>query len=116
MSCGITGATLTPTGTPAARSASIDLQAAVRRGRARVELARELAVEHRDRDEHADEPFRRHRRQQVEVALDQRALGRDRQRMFAFGEHLDDERVIFHSRSIGWYGSVLAPSAIGSQR
>ena len=25
-------------------------------------------------------------------------------------------RVIFHSRSIGWYGSVLVPSAIGSQR
>jgi hypothetical protein len=23
-------------------------------------------------------------------------------------------RVTFHSRSIGWYGSVLLPSAIGS--
>ncbi len=61
----------------------------MRRRRARVELARELAVEHRDRDEHADETLRRHRRQQVEVALDQRALGRDRQRMVALGEHLD---------------------------
>ena len=26
------------------------------------------------------------------------------------------ERVTFHSRSIGWYGSVLVPSAMGSQR
>ena len=66
-----------------------DREAAMRRRRARVELARELAVEHRDRDEHAHEVLRRHRREQVEVALDQRALGRDRQRMVALGEHLD---------------------------
>ena len=66
------------------------LQPAVRCGRARIELARQLAVEHRDRDEHADETLRRHRGQQVEVALDQHALGRDRQRMVAFGEHFDD--------------------------
>ncbi len=69
---------------------SDDRQPALRRRRARIELARELAVEHRDRDEHAHETLRRHRGEEVEVALDQHALGGDRQRMVAGGQHLDD--------------------------
>ena len=85
----MTGATSTPTGTPAFASAAISCSRRCGAGGARIELARELAVEHRDRDEDARQLLRGHRREQVDVALDQRALGGDRQRMIARGEHFD---------------------------
>ena len=66
------------------------LQPPLRRGRARLERARELVVERGDRDVDARHVLRRHRRDQVEVALDQRRLGHDRERVLVLGQHLDD--------------------------
>ena len=67
-----------------------DLQPPLRRWSARVELAREIAVEHCDRYVHAHQVPRRHRSEQVEIALDEHALGGDRDRVLAFSEHFDD--------------------------
>ncbi len=65
------------------------VQSARRAGRARLELARERRIQGRDRDESLDQVLAGHRRQQVDVALDQRRLGDDGERMVALGEHLD---------------------------
>jgi hypothetical protein len=110
------GATITPTGTPARASAS---SACSRRcgAAARGSIRRaSVAIERRDRQVDARHALRRHRRDDVEVALDERRLGDDRERVLVRGEHFEDRARDPHSRSIGWYGSVLVPSAMGSQR
>ena len=65
------------------------LQAAVRRGGARLEDPGELRVERGDRDVDRHQAARRHRRHQVEVALDAGRLGDQREGMRAFGHHLE---------------------------
>jgi hypothetical protein len=65
------------------------LQAAVRRGGARLEDACERGVERGHRAINGDQPLRRHRRDEVEVAFDARRLGDQRKRMAAFVQHLD---------------------------
>ena len=65
------------------------LQPPMRRGGARLHLPRELAVERRDRQIDARHPLGRHRRDDVDVALDQRRLGDDREGMLVLGEHLE---------------------------
>ncbi len=65
------------------------LQPAMRRRGARLEDPGELRVERGDRDVDRHQAARRHRRHQVEVALDARRLGDQRERMRALGHHLD---------------------------
>ena len=62
----------------------------LRAGGARLQLARERAVEAGDGDKDLHQVLLRHRREQVQVALDQGGLGHHRERMLAFGEDLDD--------------------------
>ncbi len=64
--------------------------APVRRGGARLEDARQCRVERGDRHVDRDQSACGHRRDQVEVALDARGLGHERERMRALGHHLDD--------------------------
>ena len=52
--------------------------------------ARQLAVERRHRDGDAREPVARHLAEDVDVALDQRALGDDRHRMAEIAQHFED--------------------------
>ena len=56
-------------------------------------FAAEVVVERSDRNENVDQVLFCQRREQIEIALDQRVLGHDRQRMAVFGEHLDDLRA-----------------------
>ena len=77
---GITGDTLTPTGTPACASVSMAAQPPLRRGGARLHHACEGRVERGDRDVDRRQAVGSHRRDQVEVALDQRRLGDQRKR------------------------------------
>jgi hypothetical protein len=60
-----------------------------RRG-ARLELAREVRSEVRDRDVRVRHALRRHRRDEIDVALDERVLGDDGERVLACGEHRED--------------------------
>ncbi len=60
-----------------------------RRGRARLQRAGDPGIERGDRDRGDREPPGRHRRQQIDVALDQRRLGDQRHRMVAFVQHLE---------------------------
>ncbi len=55
-----------------------DPQPPVRRRRARLELARQIRIQRGDRDVHARQPHRRHRRDQVQVALHAAGLGHQR--------------------------------------
>ncbi len=65
------------------------LEAPVRRCRTRLEDARQRRLERRDRDVDGHQVLRRHRRDQVEVALDARRLGDERERMRALGHDRD---------------------------
>jgi hypothetical protein len=66
------------------------LQAALGRRRARLQHAREIAVERRDREIHARHVLGGHGRDEVDVALDERRLGHDRERMLVRRENLED--------------------------
>ena len=68
---GMQGANITTTGTPASRQPAHGVEALLRRRRAGLHGAGELAVEGGDRDRHAHQVPLGHRRQQVEVAQDQ---------------------------------------------
>ena len=90
FSAGISAATMTPQGTWLLTQLFQNVEPALRARRARLELARELAVEGADRHEDLDQILLRHRPEQVEVALDQRRLGDDGDRVIALGQHFED--------------------------
>ena len=74
------------------------------RGAARLHPAAEARVKRGDRNPHPQQPLGRHRRQNIDVAFDQRALGGDRHRM-AMGpkhlQHLAHQAMIGLNRLIG---------------
>ena len=61
----------------------------MRRGRARLQGARELGVQRRDRDVHRRQPLLRHGRDQVQVSLHPAGLGHQRERMVGLAQYLD---------------------------
>lgn len=80
---------LTPTGTPGVAQRADRPQPARGRRGARLERARELGIERRDRDGRHHLPALGHRREQIEITLDQRRL-RDRgKRLTMVMHHLD---------------------------
>src|SRR5690606_27805708 len=64
-------------------------QAGVRRAGARLHPRRQAVVERGHRDMRIDQALRGQRREQVEVALHQRALGHQPERVAELGQHLD---------------------------
>ena len=70
------------------REAANRLDAAIRRGGTRFQLARQVGVQRGARHEHLDQPARRHRPEDVDVALDQRRLGDQPDRLAELGTHL----------------------------
>ena len=63
---------------------------ALRRRGARLHLARQLAIERRDRDRDDGKIVARHLGENVEIALDQRPFGDDRDRMAEIAQHFED--------------------------
>ena len=110
------GATLTPTGTPASLNALTIARrrcgAAARGSSLRASSRSSIAIETNTRTSPlAAIGARRSRSRSISAPLVVIVIGCSHSASISISE-----RVIFHSRSIGWYGSVLAPSAIGSQR
>ena len=85
----MTGATITPTGN-ACFVQTADRSQPRRRCSARLERALRIVRQRRDADHRVHEPFRRERREQIDVTLDHRALGDDRERMSILRQHFDD--------------------------
>ena len=103
------------------RKAANGLDAAIRRGGTRLQLACEIGVERGARHEHLDQPARGHRPEDVDVALDQRRLGDQPHRLAELGTHLQhragDLPVALHRLvgvGVGAYRNRLA--AIGRAR
>jgi hypothetical protein len=99
---GITGDTLTPTGTPARASAPIVRSRRYRRRGARLQDARQRPIQRGDRDVDRGQAPGRHRRDQVEVALDQADLVISENGCRASASTSITERVMRSRRSAGW--------------
>jgi hypothetical protein len=84
------GDTLTPTGTPALASVSTVRSRRCGAAARGLEDARERRVQRGDGHVHGHQPVGGHGRHEVEVALDARRLGDQREGMAAFGQDLDD--------------------------
>src|SRR5205807_3542925 len=67
-----------------------DIKTALGTGGARLELARQRAVEAADGDEDLHQVLLRHRRKEIQIALDQSGLRDYRERMLAFGQDLEN--------------------------
>ena len=102
LRAGITGATITDAGTPAAHNLPQRIEPARGRRRARLHHARELGIERRHRQRDLDQIALRHAGEDVEVAQDQRRFGHDADRMAVALEHFEDARASPDAaRSIG---------------
>ena len=84
------GATMTEVGTPASTSLATRLEPLVRRARARLHGAGELAVERRDGERDLDQAALRHGAQDVEIAQDERGFGDDADGMVGGRQHFED--------------------------